>query len=775
MKEQNPKSTQRRTSSSAASRSRSSSGSGGGRKKGTGRAKRIWLGIGRAVVVLGSLGVIVASVLAVMLSLYVVKVTANDASLLNLENLKLSYSSTIYAVNSETGENEPYQRLVDNADRIWVDLNQIPENLKNAFIAVEDKTFYENNGVNFKRSISAAVNLVLGKLTGGRITLYDTEQGASTITQQLIKNITGDDDHDPLRKVREIFRAISLNGRYSKETILEAYLNTVGFVGNTCGVQACSYNLYDKDVSELTLAQCATVAAITNNPTKYNPRTEPENNIQRRNMILGMMLEQGMITQEEHDAAVAEELNLVAPEDKQNTAKVGNNSYFTDMVIDDVITDLVEEGICETREEASAMLYNGGLAIYSTVDTNLQSIMEDVMIKEPGNYYPDRPVEYTDPDTGETKTQNVQGAMITIDYTGAIKAVVGGVGEKETDRSLNRAVDSLRQTGSTMKPIGAYALGIDGDYITYSDWFLDDAVMDIYDESIGGTRAWPDNYNKTYTKERMLVCDALADSINTVAVRVGRLVTPAVMYDFMTNTLGITTLVDSRKVTNSSGTETTVSDIGEGPLVLGSVTDGVSLAEMAHAYMMFGDGGTLSPLHSYTTVENIQTGEILLDNTLLPTTRAISEESAMIMNKLLRLVMTEGTAQSTHSATIAGMETIGKTGTTSDDKDHWFIGLTPYYVTATWMGYDQPQELPWKGTDYNIHPPTLAWKEVMTRAQEGLEAKAFPTAPTGTVVTKTYCAESGGLAGPLCTKTATGYYKADTVDEMLKPCDIHVS
>ena len=170
-----------------------------------------------------------------------------------------------------------------------------------------------------------------------------------------------------------------------------------------------------------------------------------------------------MITQEEHDAAVAEELNLVAPEDKQNTAQVGNNSYFTDMVIDDVISDLVSEGICETRQEASSMLYNGGLAIYSTVDTNLQSIMEDVMSKEPGTYYPDRPVEYTDPTTGETKTQNVQGAMITIDYTGAIKAVVGGVGEKETDRSLNRAVDSLRQTGSTMKPIGAYALAIDYD------------------------------------------------------------------------------------------------------------------------------------------------------------------------------------------------------------------------------------------------------------------------------------------------------------------------
>ncbi len=174
-----------------------------------------------------------------------------------------------------------------------------------------------------------------------------------------------------------------------------------------------------------------------------------------------MMLEQGLITQAEHDAAVAEPLNLIDPAEKQNTAKVGNNSYFTDMVIDEVITDLVSQGICETRSEASALLYNGGLAIYSTVDTNLQSIMEEVMAKEPGNYYPDQEVEYEDKATGETKTQNVQGAMITIDYTGAVKGGGGRRGRKDADRGLNRAVDSLRQTGSTMKPIGAYALGID--------------------------------------------------------------------------------------------------------------------------------------------------------------------------------------------------------------------------------------------------------------------------------------------------------------------------
>lgn len=771
MNEQNRKPAPRRGapargSGGSSSHARAAGAQGGApqRPKKKGGAKRVWANIGRVLVVLVSIGVIVASVLAVMLSLYVVKVTANDATLLSLENLKLSYSSTIYAINAQTGEPEPYQRLVDNADRIWVDGNQIPDNLKNAFIAVEDKTFRENNGVNFKRTVSATANLVLSKLTGGKIKLYDTEQGASTITQQLIKNITGDDDHDALRKVREIFRAISLTGRYSKDTILEAYLNTVGFMGNTCGVQACAYNLYDKDVSQLTLAQCATVAAITNNPTKYNPRTEPENNLQRRDMILGMMLEQGLITQAEHDAAVAEPLNLIDPAEKQNTAKVGNNSYFTDMVIDEVITDLVSQGICETRSEASALLYNGGLAIYSTVDTNLQSIMEEVMAKEPGNYYPDQEVEYEDKATGETKTQNVQGAMITIDYTGAVKGVVGGLGEKTADRGLNRAVDSLRQTGSTMKPIGAYAMGIDYNYITYSDGgFIDDWVEEINDN--GTMRKWPRNYDGKYTEQRMLVCDALANSINTIAVRVGKLVGPDDMFDFMTNTLGITSLVESRTEANGKIS----SDIGVGPLVLGSMTDGVSPAEMAHAYMMFGDGGTVTPLHSYTTVENVQTGEVVLDNTLLPTTRAIGEDTAMIMNKLLRQVITRGTAARTGTTTIAGMETVGKTGTTSDDKDHWFIGLTPYYVTATWMGYDQPQELAWKA--YGKHPPTLAWKEVMERAQEGLEAKNFPTAPAGTVVTQAYCIESGGAAGPLCPKTATGYYKADQLPE---PCDIHV-
>ncbi len=754
MNEQNRSPAPHKKPASAKPQGRADAAKAPGTKK-KGGARKVWANIGRAAVVIASIGIMAASVLAVMMSLYVVKVTANDSSLLSLENLKLSYSSTIYAINSDTGEYEPYQRLVDNADRIWVDGNKIPDNLKNAFIAVEDKTFLTNDGVNYKRSVSAALNLVLSRATGGKIKLYDTEQGASTITQQLIKNITGDDDVDPLRKVREIFRAISLNGRYSKDTILEAYLNTVGFMGNTCGVQACAYNLYDKDVSQLTLAQCATVAAITNNPTLYNPRTNPDDNITRRNMILGMMLDQGYISQADHDAAVAEPLNLVADSDKQNTAQVGTYSYFTDTVIDEVLNDLVSQGVCADRTEASTLLYNGGLAIYSTVDTKVQSAIEDVLTQEPGNLFPDRETEYTDPATGETKTENVQGAMIVLDYSGAVKGVVGGLGQKTTNRGLNRAVDSHRQTGSTMKPIGAYSLGIEYNYITYSDSFLDSPFKQIMDE--GQLRDWPNNYSKTYTDTGMLVVDALANSINTVAVRVGNLVGPDTMFDFMTNTLGITSLVE-----NDNGT----SDIDLGPLVLGSMTYGVSPAEMAHAYMMFGDGGTVSPLHSYTTVENIQTGEVLLDNTLLPTTRALSEDTAYIMNRLLRNVITVGTAHAIGGPTAGNMESIGKTGTTSDDVDHWFIGLTPYYVTATWMGYDQPVTLPWK--NYGLHPPTLAWKEVMNRVQDGLETKTFPTSDG--VVTAEYCTESGMLATANCPSKATGYYKKDHLPDT---CTVH--
>ena len=703
--------------------------------------------------------VIIGSVLAVMLSLYVVNATANDDKLLNLDNIKLSYSTILYATDTETSEITEYARLVGDEHRVWVNLADMPDYLWQAFIAVEDKTFNEHNGVNWKRTISATLNLGLRKISGGAIGLYDTEQGASTIDQQLIKNITGDDDHDPMRKVREIFRALELEKKYSKDQILEAYLNTVNFVGNTGGVAACTANLFGKEVQDLTLAESACIAAITNNPTKYNPRTNPENNKERREMILGMMLEQGYIDQAAYDAAMAETITVLDNSTAADSEVQSQNSWFTDQVIDDVINDLVEQkGM--SRNEASSYLYNGGLAIYTTVDTKLQSAMEEVLAKEPGNYFPVREHTYVDEETGETKTENVQGCMVTVGYDGSLLGIVGGLGQKTVDRGFNRASEGTRQTGSTMKPLGAYCLGIDYDYINYSLGIYDGPYKQITDETTGQLRDWPYNYSRTYTEANMTVAKALAASINTVAVRVGAMVKPSVMLDFMRNTLGITSLV-------SQAEDPAHNDEDLAPLVLGSLTHGVTPLEMANAYTMFGNGGTISQIHSYTRVEDVQTGEVILDNSNLTTVRAISSSTAMIMNKLLENVMTQGTAEAIGKPA-GGMDAVGKTGTTTDDHDHWFIGLTPYYCTATWMGYDHSDELAWK--NYGLHPPTLAWKDVMEIAQADKEIIAFPTSDS--VVTLTYCKDSGGLATAACPNKATGYYKAD--GSQPEPCTIHV-
>lgn len=728
-----------------------------GRKKK--KSGSVWQSVLKVIAGILCVCVIFGSVVAVMLSMYVVRATANDDQLLNLDNIKMSYSTIIYANDPAAGAPVEYARLVGTEHRVWVDLGDMPAYLPNAFIAIEDKTFWDHNGVNLKRTVAATMNIVLSKLTGGAIRLFDTEQGASTIDQQLIKNITGDNEHDAMRKVREIFRAIALENKYSKEIILEAYLNTVAFVGNTGGVAGCASNLFNKEVKDLTLAESACIAAITNNPTKYNPRTNPENNKKRQELILANMLDQKMISQEEHDAAVAEQLTFVDRTAGASDEVRSQNSYFTDQVIEEVIADLVKQkGM--TRNEASTYLYNGGLRIYATVDTTLQSAMEQVMLNEPGNLFPDREHTYVvNKETGETATENVQGCMVTVGYDGSLLGIVGGLGPKTTDRGLNRASQAYRQTGSTMKPIGAYCLGIDYNYINYSYPLMDGMFKQIADDkNPGQMRDWPRNYSSTYSDQEMTVSRALAKSINTVAVRAGFLVGEPTMFDFMSNTLGISTLVSPN-------------DVDLGPLVLGSMTHGVYPMEMANAYSMFGNGGEITPVHSYTTVEEVQSGDIVLDNTTLTTTRAISKDSAMIMNKLLSEVMRgEGTAAAIGGPKAGGMESVGKTGTTSDDKDHWFIGLTPYYCTATWMGYDHSDELAWK--NYGKHPPTLAWKQVMELAQEGKEFKAFPTSDN--VEALTYCKDSGGLATGACPNTATGYYKKDAGGSSKPgPCTLH--
>ncbi|MBQ5754137.1 MAG: penicillin-binding protein, partial [Oscillospiraceae bacterium] len=329
------------------------------------------------------LGVMAASVLAVMLSMYVVEVTADDATLLDLDNMRLSYTTIVYAQNSETGEWEEYDTLSRDNQRIWVSLDEIPEDLRWAVICTEDKDFYESVGVNFKRTIGAAIN----EYTPFKI--YSGRQGASTLEQQLIKNISGDDEQDAMRKVREIFRALGLDNRYSKDTILEAYMNTISLTGTIAGVQSGAREYFGKEVTELNLQECASLASITKSPTQYNPITNPEQHLQRRNHVLWNMYDQGKITEAEYKAASSAPLVLAEEEQLEVITKTSNNSYFIDALINQLAEDIIEKDeSISTEAEALDKIYNGGLRIYATVDPFVQQSMEEVMLNKDDEYFP---------------------------------------------------------------------------------------------------------------------------------------------------------------------------------------------------------------------------------------------------------------------------------------------------------------------------------------------------------------------------------------------------
>ncbi len=443
--------------------------------------------IGRTVATVLCLGIMLGSVVAVGMVFYVVQATANDGDLLDLDNIQLSQSSMVVATDPDTGAQVEYATLrSSNSHRVWADLEQIPSNLQYAFICTEDKDFYSEPGVNFKRTIGAMVNEYL-------LPIYSSKQGASTLEQQLIKNLTDDNSASgidgALRKVREIYRALCLSRSYSKETILEAYLNTISFTGTIQGVQTAANEYFNKDVSQLSLWECATIASITKNPTNYNPYTNPENLIHRRNFIMYNMWQQGVISEEDYRNGAAQPLVLAEEDSGKKPSTV--TSYFTDALFNEVVQDIMtKEGISES--EAQKLLYTGGFTIEATVNTKLQSQMENLMLNTDDAYFPagwheeevtsisDDDVQVMNEDgTPKTRTgddgtvyyyRNVrtQAAMVTLDYDGNVLAIVGGLGEKTKSLSLNRAYSVTRQTGSTIKPIGAYALGVEYGLVNWS-------------------------------------------------------------------------------------------------------------------------------------------------------------------------------------------------------------------------------------------------------------------------------------------------------------------
>ena len=744
--------------------------------------------IGRTIATLLCLGIMAGSLLSVLAVVYVVQATANDGDLLDLDNIQLSQSSVVVATDPDTGAQVEYATLRSSSShRVWADLEQIPEYLQYAFICTEDKDFYNEPGVNFKRTIGAMINEYV-------LPIYSSKQGASTLEQQLIKNLTDDDSasgvEGALRKLREIYRALCLSRSYSKQTILEAYLNTISFTGTIQGVQTAANEYFDKDVSQLTLWECASIASITKNPTNYNPYTNPENLINRRNFLMYNMWQQGVISEEEYRNAAAQPLVLADNSGKKTTS---TTSYFTDALFSELVQDIMEkEGIDEAA--AQKLLYTGGFTIEATVNTKVQSAMENLMLNTGDAYFPagwheeevtslsDDDVQVMNADgtpktrTGEDGTvyyyRNVrtQAAMVTLDYDGNVVALVGGLGEKTKSLSLNRAYGVTRQTGSTIKPIGAYALGVEYGLVNWStmlnnsplyqkqdmvirdeDYCRRNGLMGLSNSQLkkypNAWRSWPRNYGGSYgDSSDVPLWNGLARSLNTIAVRVGDLVGADNIFNFVYNTLQLDTLDPA-------------SDVGLAQLVMGSQTHGVTPMALAAAFQIFYDGEYTTP-HLYTRVLD-RDGNIYLENNAT-SYQALTPDTAYVMNRLLKNVLysSVGTAGGRYPNSKC-MESFGKTGTASDEKDLWFVGGTPYYVTAVWWGYDAPYDMTKTLSKQQAKTRTCvqAWKALMEQVQADLPYKAFPT--SAGVVERRYCTQSGLLAGGSCPSTAVGYYRAD--------------
>ena len=640
----------------------------------------------------------------------------------DLYNLKLEYTSILYAKDDE-GNDVELKRLHGDQNRLWVDYKDIPEHVNQAFISCEDKRFKSHKGVDWKRTFFAIANEVFG--------LRDNRQGGSTITQQLVKNLTKDDEIDASRKIREIMRARKLEQIYGKDTILECYLNTIHLGNGVDGVEVASNYYFDKPVSEISLTQAACLAAITNNPSVNEPYNNPENNKNRRDWVLDEMYNNGYISKDECEKAKSADLGLSKnPSTILSTTetldKEEYNSYFVDAVIEDVIAGLVEKK-GYTKEYATSQLYKGGYKIYTTVDLNMQEILEDVYCND-DNFM-----------KVYTKSGKLpQSAMTIMDYNGNVKAIVGGRGEKKGNRVLNRATQSPRPTGSSIKPISVYAPAFEYNVITWGST-VEDSPIDRLENGVVLDEKWPKNYNNSYTYSKTSMLKAIQQSLNTVPVKLVQEMTIDTAYKFVTEKMGLKHFTEY---------ENGQSDKTESSLALGGSVHGATTLEMAAAFSTFGSGGIYYKPKTYTKILD-QNDEVVIDNTK-EQHRAISEGTATIMNKMLQTVATNGTGTSSR---FGNWQIMCKTGTTSNNKDRWFVGGTPHYVAACWFGVDENEEM----SGMYANPAIILWKAAMSKIHENLEYKEFEVSDK--VQFMRYCTTSGLCARSGCGSSAYGYFK----------------
>lgn len=719
----------------------------------------------------------------------------------NIDVSPSGFSTFIY--NSEGQQTA--KLVAADSNRIPVAMNQIPENLAHAFVAIEDERFYTHNGIDIKGIIRAVAEGAKNKFKG--------MQGASTITQQLLKNNVFENwtEEDSMidkvtRKIQEQYLAIELEKVMDKDKILENYMNTINLGQNTLGVQAASLRYFNKNVYELTLSECAVIAAITQNPSRYNPITHPEKNAERRAKVLRNMRDQGYVTQAEYDAAVADDVYSRIKNNNEVAEDIDSvNSYFDDAVTEQVYEDLIAAGY--TDQQAYTLLYTGGLYIYSTQDPRIQKICDEIYNNEEN--YPENTywylryaltVQHEDDSTDNFSSEmfksyykesnakfnmlykSKEDAQAAIDEyknhvmvpgdevmaetinltpqpqisltvaeqsTGKVVAMIGGRGEKTASRTLNRATSTVRQPGSTFKVLSTFAPALDSAGLT-----LATVQNDAPYTYLGGTPVsnWYDSGYRGINSLRQ----GIKDSMNIVTVKTLTQIGPQVGFEYLLN-FGFTTLETGKEINGKI-----YSDIQQS-LALGGITNGVTNLELNAAYACIANQGVYIKPRLYTKVVD-HDGNILLDNTVSSHT-VLKETTAWLLTSAMQDVVSGGTGT---LCKINGMNVAGKTGTTSDYNDVWFSGFTPYYTATTWSGYDNNAKLT-SNAEHNLSK--TMWQKVMSQIHEGYENKSF-TVPAG-IVTATVCSKSGKLPVPgLCDATAhSEYFEEGTVPK--DSCDVH--
>lgn len=641
---------------------------------------RILMGI---LMIVGVVAVVCISVM----SIYAYSVVHGDAVFdLNEQKYAQSQTSFIYGYDKNNKEVE-LTKLHGDENRIWVNLEDMSEYLPKAFVSIEDKRFEKHNGVDWIRTAGVIVKPQnLGK------------QGGSTITQQLIKNLTDEKQVTVARKFNEILSALNLERYFEKDDILEAYLNTIYLSEGCYGVKTAAEEYFGKDVKDLNIAECACIAGITQFPTKYDPLINTEENKTRQKQVLGAMLEEGAITQEQYDEAINYKLIFTNSKEYKGSQVSSNvdgsktnviDSWYIDYVIRTVIDDLIENGY--TKRKAQALVYGGGLKIYTAIDFDVQDALETVYENRKGVY-----------------EENSQSAMVVMDYKGRVLGIVGGLGKKDNVMGFNRAVDAKRQPGSAFKPLAVYAPALekslkDPNFDFYWSTLIKDAPTE--DIKVDG-KPWPTNEGGGYSSKKLTIQSGIARSLNTISARTLLQVGLDYSYNFLTEKFHISSMIDQ--------------DCAPAPLATGALTNGASVLDITAAYQAFGNGGKYYYPYCYYKVTDFQGNTILESTPDTTNEQALSESTAWIMNKLLQTVMTSGTGT---TYKISGVQCIGKTGTTTGSVDRYFVGGTPEYIAAVWYGFDQQKEV-----RQTPNPSGILWKNVMNEiySSKGINKKEFP-------------------------------------------------